>query len=198
MPQGDYKRTYPVTSTGMIFSMVYRLKPDSPVSIGGELGVLQVSASKKHYGDYLVSSNNHIISLSPVVRVDLLEEDKKSNLFVDVKFGCNLFLTAATISSDYEDPLTNTTVVTYYYSEFKTSYAFRAGTGVGFERMIGKKGRVWWLVKGSYLYGSHARYYAKPKIDGMNITLFPRQSKTSMILGEAGIRFSIGKKSRNR
>jgi len=47
------------------------------------------------------------------------------------------------------------------------------------------------LFKGSYLYGSRAKYYAHPAINNTQIILSPKESKTSMVLAETGIRFGL-------
>jgi hypothetical protein len=198
-PAGDYKKNYPVTSTGLIFGILHQLKTQEHISIGGELGILQVSGDDHYYkgiynneyNNFLVSSWNSILTIAPVMRITLFSEHAW-NAFMDFTVGSNLFITRTAISRDlYLDPITGITIVKYYYSEKHTACSLRAGAGLGTEFPLGKKKKTALVIKGSYLYGSYVTYYARPVIHDTQIILSPRQSAASMILAETGIRFGL-------
>ncbi len=199
-PQQEYKNSYPITATGLLFGFAQPLKKESAISVGGEFGVLQVNGKQDYYtgfynnvyNTYHVASWNHIITLGSLFRADLFKDKKKFNIFIDVSLGANMFITSATISREVDGGVfRDDNRVIYYYKDFNTSIAFRAGAGLGLEFPFGKKKRIAILMKGSYLYGSYAKYYARPTINNTEILLDPRASKTSMILSETGIRFSM-------
>jgi hypothetical protein len=203
-PQGEYKQVYPVTATGLKFGITQQLKKSQAISVGAELGILQVSGKNKNYTGYynneyntfVVASWNHIITLATLFRANLLNHNKPWNLFVDVSFGTNLFITTTSISRDIPDPFRDRDRVEYFYTDNHASFTFRAGTGIGIEIPFGRMKKVAALLKGSYLYGTHADYYAKPIINNTQIILFPRNSKTTMLLLEAGVRFNLHKKEK--
>lgn len=204
-PQAIYKKTYPVISTGLLFSVLHPLKTKAPVSIGGEIGILEVSGSDKfytgvydnEYNSFLVASWNHIVTLAALLKLELLNT-KSLNVYVDGTIGSNMFLTATTISRDlYIGPITHLIKNKYYYSDRHASYTLRAGAGLGIEIPFGKQKKIAALLKGSWLYGSTAKYYAHPEINNTQIILFPRTSETTMLLAETGIRFSIFNKKRH-
>ncbi|HEY6503531.1 MAG TPA: hypothetical protein VIZ28_06095 [Chitinophagaceae bacterium] len=199
-PQGEYKEKYPVTASGLLFGVVHQLKERSALSIGGELGIMQVSGDQDNYtgvynneyNTFHVASWNHIITLATLFRADLLNVDNSWNVYIDVSLGVNIFLTTATITRDlFYNPITNSNVAKYEYSDTHTGCSFRAGTGLGIEIPLGKNKKTALLFKGSYLYGSSVKYYGRPAIQNTQIILDPKKSKTSMILAETGIRFGI-------
>ncbi len=199
-PAADYKNNYDVTPTGMMFSFTHQLKNQPPFSFGGEIGILQVSGANKYYtgifnneyNTFLVASWNHIITLGGTFNVNLFPENSFFNVIVDINAGTNLFLTTTSISRDLApnlvDVLTDTRRTKWYYSDTKTSFALRMGGGVAIEVPVGRKKKIFALVKGSYLYGSHANYYSRPYIVDTKIILSPHSSGTSMILTQAGIK----------
>lgn len=63
------------------------------------------------------------------------------------------------------------------------------GGGVAIEVPVGRRKKIFALVKGAYLYGSHANYYSRPYIVDTQIILAPRSSGTSMLLAQAGIKW---------
>ena len=203
-PQGEYKKTYPVIASGLLFGIVHHSKTKSPFSVGGEIGILQVSGGNKYYTGYynneyntfLVASWNHILTLAALLKVNLLDENKSWNAYIDFSMGTNVFLTTTSISRDlYRDPITNLVKTKYYYSDTHVSCPFRAGAGLGIEIPFGRQKKIALLFKGSYLYGSPAKYYAHPAINNTQIILSPKESKTSMVLAETGIRFGVFNKN---
>lgn len=199
-PQGDYKENYPVTSSGLLFGIVHILKGQPPFSVGGEVGIMQVSGSNKNYtgiynneyNTFVVASWNHIVTMSALLKVNLPPYSKSCNVYVDFRIGTNLFLTTTSISrNDGRDYIANTAKIKFYYSDAKTSFTLRLGAGLGVDVPFGRKKNMAFMAECSYLYGSPAKYYAKPCIDDLQITLAPKQSATSMLLAETGINFGI-------
>ncbi len=199
-PVGDYKETYPNTSSGMLFSIEHKLENQPPFSVGGEIGIMQVSGLNINYtgiysnqfNTFVVASWNHIMTMAALLKLNLVPYNKSFNLFVDVTIGSNLFLTFTSISRDHGwDILTNSPATEFYYSDTKTSFTLRVGGGVGIDVPVGHKKNIAVMAKCYYLYGSMAQYYAKPIIGGFQITLTPKESETSMLLAETGISFGI-------
>lgn len=200
-PVADYKNNYDVIPTGMMFTFTHQLKNQPPFSFGGEIGILQVNGTNKfytgvfnnEYNTFLVSSWNHIVTAGGVFCLNLFPENSFFSVIVDINAGTNLFLTTTSISRDLApdliDPLTNAPTTKWYYFDGKTSFALRMGGGVAVEVPLGRKKKIFALVKGSYLYGSQANYYSRPYIVDTEIILSPRSSGTSMIVAQAGIKF---------
>jgi len=200
-PVADYKNNYDVIPTGMMFTFTHQLKNQPPFSFGGEIGILQVNGADKYYtgvfhneyNTFLIASWNHIITVGGTFSVNLFPENSFFNVIVDINAGTNLFLTTTSVTRDLApnliDQLTNTTRTKWYYSDNKASFALRMGGGVTIEVPVGHNKKIFALVKGSYLYGSHTNYYSRPYIVDTKIILSPRFSGTSMILTQAGIKF---------
>ncbi|MEO9021759.1 MAG: hypothetical protein ABI237_09845 [Ginsengibacter sp.] len=104
--------------------------------------------------------------------------------------GTNLLLTTTSISRDIGiDPITRDVTTRYFYTDTHASLALRIGGGLSVEVPIGRSKKIVALVKAAYLYGSHATYYARPRITDTQIMLAPRSTGTSMVLAPAGIKF---------
>ena len=69
--------------------------------------------------------------------------------------------------------------------------SLRAGVGAGAEITIGKEKKTILVFKLSYLYGSTAKYFSRPAVENLQVTLFHKESKTPMLLVETGVRFII-------
>ncbi|CAN5214880.1 hypothetical protein BH11BAC6_BH11BAC6_04280 [soil metagenome] len=105
-----------------------------------------------------------------------------------------MFLTFSSISRDIGIDITNTVRTKYYYKDTHIAFALRAGTGLGIDIPFGRKKKFAAIIKASYLYGSNARYYAHPSVNNTQITLYPQESRTTMVLAEAGFRYGLFKK----
>jgi len=204
-PTADYRKNYNIVPTGLLFNMTHQLKNQPPFSFGGEIGIMQVSGADKYYtgfynnefNTFLVASWNHIITLGAIFKVNLFPENTFFDVNVNITAGTNIFLTNTTISRDeYFNPITNIEVTKYYYSDTHAAVALRAGGGLGFEMPLGRKKKTSIVLNTSYLYGSKAKYYAYPKINSTQIILSPKESGTSMVLAEAGIRFGLFNKNK--
>ncbi|MES1181885.1 MAG: hypothetical protein ABUL44_03730 [Flavobacterium sp.] len=200
LPQGGYKKTYPATGTGLMLSALHQMKKTPSFRAGIELGFLQISGKDKsytgvydnEYNTFLVASWNYIITTAALFRINLMPEVKPWNVFTEVSFGANLFTTGASVSREqYSDISRDFDQVKYYYNESHNDWSLRAGVSAGAEFPFGKKKIAAAVCKFSYLYGSKATYYAKPVFQGTQIILNPRQSQTSMLLTEAGIRLGL-------
>ena len=62
---------------------------------------------------------------------------------------------------------------------------------------LDKRRDVMLLLKGSYLFGSNTKYLTDPYVDNNgNIYFTERESKTDMVIAEAGLRFSLSNNNR--
>jgi hypothetical protein len=205
-PTADYKKSYDVVPTGLLFNITHHLKNQTSFSFGGEIGILQVSGADKYYtgfynyefNTFLVASWNHIVTVGAIFKVNLFPENPSFEVDINVNAGTNIFITTASISRDVGiDPFTNTVKTKYYFSDNHASWALRVGGGFGIDIPLGRQKKTSILIKTSYLYGSHATYYAHPSIINTQIILSPKASGTSMVLAEAGIRFGMFNKNKN-
>lgn len=205
-PTSDYKKNYNVVPTGLLFNIAHQLKNQPPFSFGGEIGIMQVSGADKYYtgfyhnefNTFLVASWNHIVTLGAFFKVNLFPENPFFDVDVNITAGTNIFITTTSISRDVGwDFLTNTVKTKYYYSDNHASCTLRVGGGVGIDIPFGRQKNTSILIKTSYLYGSHAKYYAHPSIINTQIILSPKASGTSMVLAETGIQFGLFNKNKN-
>lgn len=199
-PTADYKDNYHVMPSGLLFSFTHQLKNQPPFYFGGEVGIMQVSGADKYYtgtydneyNTFLVASWNHIVTVGVVFDVSLFPENTFFDLHVTICTGTNIFITTTSISRDIgRNLLTNRVITKYYYTYNHASFALRMGGGVEGEFPFGRQKKLSAVFKASYLYGSHAKYYARPSIVNTQIILSPKSSGTSMVLAEAGIRFNM-------
>ena len=203
-PQGEYKATYPVTGVGVRWDILFRPSPEIPLSIGGELGFL-VTGTDSRYFDlyylgyfdrYRVTASNNIVSMAFKARADLVSPEKPVLFFVDATIGTNLFFSSVDLERE-----------TYFGNSqsaggnsSKGYWAFSWGPGAGIEIPLGKSKEIALSLKGSWLFGTNTKYLTDPYIDNNgNIFFTERESKTDMVITEAGMRFSItGNKNRRR
>ncbi|MEO8414800.1 MAG: hypothetical protein ABI472_14130 [Ginsengibacter sp.] len=196
-PVANYKDSYNVTPTGLLFNFTHQLNNQPPFCFGGEAGILQVSGADKYYtgvynneyNTFLVASWNHMVTLGAIFEVSLFPENSFFDVLVNISAGTNIFITTASISRDIgRDPVTNIMKTKYYYTDNHASFDLRIGGGVELEVPFTRQKKISAVIKASYLYGSNAKYYARPFITGTQIILSPKSSGTSMVLAEAGIR----------
>jgi len=195
-PQGEYKSTYPKTGAGIRFNVLYRLKEDGPMSIGGEFGYLVTGSDTRYfdiyyggfYDTYKISASNNVLSLAFKARADLLPNERPVKLFIDGTIGGNLFFSS--INIERETYFGNSQYVDGDNS--KGYWAFVWGPGIGIEIPIDKRRQVAIAVKGSYLFGANTTYLTDPYIDNNgNIYFNQHESKTDMILAELGLRIAL-------
>ena len=205
LPTADYRKSYNVIPTGLLFSITHQLENQPPFSFGGEIGIMQVSGADKYYtgfynnefNTFLIASWNHIVTFGALFKLNLFPESRFIDVDIDITGGTNIFITTASVSRDVGiDPFTNTIKTKFYFTDNHVSWALRVGGGVGFQIPVGHQKKTAVLLRTSYLYGSHAIYYARPTIINTQIILSPKASGTSMIVTEAGLRFSIFNKSK--
>ena len=199
-PTGDYKKKYDVMPTGLLFNFTHQLKNQPPFSFGAEVGILQVNGADKYYtgvynnefNTFLVASWNHIVTVGAIFNLSLFPESSLFDVVVNINAGTNLFITTGSISRDLgRGPLTNIDKIKFYYTDNHISSTLRIGGGAAIEAPVDRKKKIFAIVKGSYFYGSHARYYSRPKIIDRQIISSPESSGTSMILAEAGIKMFL-------
>ncbi len=200
LPQGDYKDHYSKLGTGLLLGFTHILKSKPSIAIGSDVGLLQVSNAGNSYTglyrnsnhNYYASATNYIITVAPKLKINLFTFKKSATVFTDLTIGTNIFYTYAAISHYHGHEFLSRRPRSITDSSFSHgSLALRCGLGLGTEIPLGKKNKLALLLKFSYLYGSKANYFSNPHVQGLQITLTPQQSKTSMFLAETGIRFSI-------
>lgn len=195
-PQDEYKATYPKTGVGIRWNILHRFSENAPLSIGGEIGYLVTSSSSRafdvyylgFYDRYRISATNNILNLAFKTRADLFPADKAVQVFVEGTVGSNLFFSSVDVSretffGDSQYAGGNST---------KGYWSFIFGPGLGVEIPLGKRREVALSFKSSYLFGSNTKYLTDPYIDNNgNVYFTQRESKTNMIIAEAGLRFGI-------
>jgi hypothetical protein len=195
-PQDEYKATSSKTGVGIRWNILHKFSENAPLSIGGEIGYLVTSSSSRafdvyyrgFYDRYRISATNNILTLAFKARADLIPPYKAIQVFADGTVGANLFFSSVDVSRE-----------TFYgNSQYaggnstKGYWSFIFGPGLGIEIPLGKRREVALSFKGSYLFGSNTKYLTNPYIDNDgNVYFTPRESKTNMIITEAGLRFGI-------
>ncbi|MDP4261934.1 MAG: hypothetical protein Q8941_05330 [Bacteroidota bacterium] len=197
-PQGEYKSTYPKTGAGIRWSVLHRFHEDDALSIGGELGYLTTASSARnfdifylgYYDRYRITASNNVLSLAFKTRADLTPSHEAVQLFIDGTIGTNLFFSSVDVSRE-----------TFFGNSQYTSgnstkgyWSLIFGPGIGIEIPLGKRKAIALSFKGSWLFGTNTKYLTDPYIDNNGDVYFTqRESKTSMIIAEAGVRFGIFK-----
>src|SRR5664279_4590503 len=92
LPTANYKDSYNVIPTGMLFNFTHQLKNQPPFSFGAEIGILQVSGADKYYtgvynneyNTFLVASWNHLVTLGAIFEVSLFPENSFFDVLVNI------------------------------------------------------------------------------------------------------------------
>ena len=199
-PKGEYQESYDATGVGLRWNILHRPR-ETPLSIGGEIGFLVNGSDSRSfdmyymgfYDRYTISATNNIVSLAFKMRADLVSHERPMMIFVDGTIGTNLFFSSVDVSRE-----------TYFgQSEYtggnstKGHWAFVWGPGLGVEIPLNKNGEVALSIKGTYLFGSRTKYLTDPYVnDNGDVYFTERESETTMLLGEVGIRFGMFNKRR--
>lgn len=199
LPQDEYQDTYNATGIGFRWNVMHRPK-DSPLSVGGELGFLINGRDARtfdifylgFYDRYRITATNNILSIGFKVRADLVSNESPMQIFVDATVGTNLFFSSVDVARE-----------TYYGQNETTAgrsskghWAFVWGPGLGVEIPFKSKETAL-VVKGSYLFGSRAKYLTDPYIDNdAEVYFTERESETTMLVMELGLRFGVFNKNR--
>jgi hypothetical protein len=198
-PQGEYKSTYSKTGAGIRWNILHRFHEDDAVSIGGEVGYLTTASSARvfdlyylgYYDRYRISASNNVLTLAFKARADLLPTRKAIQVFIDGTIGTNLFFSSVDVTRE-------TFVGNSQYASGNSSKGYWSlifGPGLGIEIPIGRHKGIALVFKGSYLFGTNTKYFTDPYIDTNGDVYFTaRESRTSMVIAEAGIRFGIFKR----
>ena len=102
-PVANYKDSYNVTPTGLLFNFTHQLNNQPPFCFGGEAGILQVSGADKYYtgvynneyNTFLVSSWNHMVTLCPIFELSLFPENSFFDCLVNFIYGPIFFISTA-------------------------------------------------------------------------------------------------------
>jgi hypothetical protein len=200
-PQGEYKSNYPKTGVGLRLNLLHRLKEDGPISIGGDIGFLEVGSDARlfdlnyggYYDTYKISASNNVLSLAFKARADLVSRERPFLVFVETTVGTNLFFSS--VSVERETYFGNSQTVGGDNS--KGYWAFIWGPGIGIEIPLDKRQQAAVCLNGSYLFGSNTTYLSDPRIDNSGDVYFDQhQSKTNMVIAELGVRIAL--RSRRR
>ncbi len=131
------------------------------------------------------------MSLAFKARADLVPVDKHVLIFIDATIGTNLFFSS--VDAERETFFGGT-----QYSGGSSSkgyWAFVFGPGLGIEIPLDKGKEVALVLKGSYLFGSNTKYLTDPYFNNNGEVYFTqKESKTNMIMAEAGVRFGLFKR----
>ena len=175
---------------------MHRPSADVPLSIGGELGFVVTSTDSKYfdlyylgyYDRYRITASNNIATIAFKARADLVPDQRTIQAFVDATIGTNLFFSSVDIeretffgNSQYRGGRST-----------KGRWAFIWGPGVGIEIPLGKRKEMALAFRTAYLFGTNSKYLTDPYIDNNGTVYFTeRESKTDMLIIEAGIRIGI-------
>jgi hypothetical protein len=193
IPQEEFQQTYDATGVGLRFNVLRQINK-SPISLGGELGLLINGSDSRRfdiyylgfYDRYRISATNNIVSLGLKMRADLTPPKSIMQIFIEGSVGTNLFFSSVdvkreTFFGDTEYAGGNST---------KGHWAFTWGPGAGIEIPLNRSRDIALSVKGSYLFGSNTKYLTDPYINNDGEVFFTqRESETTMLLMELGVRF---------
>jgi len=196
LPQGDYKYVNADAGYGLRANVLYRPNYTAPVKLGLELGILEKSRASQYfsanvsgyYDDFKVSATSNIFSLMFLARFQS-SHPHKLKPFIDVTAGWNVFFSTVSV----ED-------LSYYYSGYDPSYsnsskarwALSYGGAGGVDISLNRRDDIGLELKVAYLIGSYTDYLTDPYIDGNgNVSFQNNNSRTDMLIPQAGIRISI-------
>jgi hypothetical protein len=195
-PQNEYRFTYPKTGVGVRWNIMHRLGQESSVSIGGELSFLVNGSDSRgfdvyylgFYDRYQLNASNNVFGFAFKTRADLVRQDQQVQIFLDGTIGTNIFFSSVNVTR--QTFLGGTENV---HGNSTTGYwALVFGPGVGIDIPVGKTKQLAITLKGSYLFGTNTKYLTDPYIDNDGDVFFTKkQSRTDMILLEAGARFGM-------
>jgi len=195
VPQGDYKDVNRDAGFGLRVNLLYKPAPASPVKFGVEFGLQEKGRATQYFSGYVfgfydefkVSATNNIFSLMFLTRLQSWKPGKVKP-FLDVTAGWNVFFSSVSVErltyySDYNSSYSNST---------KAHWALAYGAAGGIDIPLNKRDDVGLELKVAYLFGANSRYLTNPYIDGNgDVTFEENNSRTSMLIPQAGVRITI-------
>jgi hypothetical protein len=195
IPQGEYKEVNPDAGFGIRANFMYRPIKDAPMKIGVELGMQEKGAVRQYFSGYVygyydefeVSAGSNIFSLMFLARFQS-QKLHKIKPFIDLTAGWNVFFSTVTVSrvtyySQYDDSYSNSS---------KGRWALAYGASGGVDIPLNKSDELGLELKCTYLIGTNTQYLTNPYIDNDgNASFEEKESRTNMLIPQAGIRISI-------
>jgi len=195
IPQGDYKEVNPDAGFGLRANFLYKPSPVVPFKFGIELGMQEKGRAAQYfsaygsgyYDDFKVSATNNIFSLMFLARFQTLK-DHKIKPFLDLTAGWNVFFSTVTVERlTYYNPYNDS-----YSNSSKARWAMTYGLAGGVDIPLSKRDDIGLELKAAYLIGNNSRYLTDPYIDNNgNVTFVEKNSRTDMLIPQAGVRISI-------
>ena len=198
-PQGEYRSTSSEAGIGVRWNVMHKFSDNSPLSIGGEIGYLVISSTSRYFDlyyqgffdRYKVAASSNVVTLAFKARADLTQPEQKTIVFVDATIGTNLFFSSVDITAESSFGGSQNAGG----NSSKGYWAFLFGPGAGVEIPLGKSREVNLVLKTSFLFGTTSKYLTDPYIDnGGDVYFLQRESRTDLIVAEAGVRFNIGRR----
>jgi hypothetical protein len=195
VPQGDYKDVNSDAGFGLRLNLLYRPSEVSPVKFGIEFGLQEKARATEYFSGYVygvnddfkVSATSNIFSLMLLTRVQS-SKFGKIKPFLDITAGWNVFFSTVSVErltyfSDYNSSYSNST---------KAHWALAYGAAAGVDIPLDKRDDLGLELKVAYLIGANSRYLSNPYIDGNgNVSFEENNSRTTMIIPQAGVRITI-------
>jgi hypothetical protein len=195
IPQGDYKDENPDAGVGLRMNLLYRPSVLTPIKVGLELGIQEKGRATEYFSgflfgycdDFKVTATNNIFSLIALTRLQS-SAPKKIKPFLGITAGWNVFFSTVQVErltcySDYNPSYSNSS---------KAHWALAYGAAGGIDFPLSRFDDIGLELKVAYLFGAETRYLTDPFIDAnSNVSFEERDSRTAMIIPQAGIRVRI-------
>jgi len=195
LPQEDYKNENADAGYGLRANVLYNPDKTIPIKLGLELGMQVKGRAIQYfsgyingfYDDFKVSATSNIFSLMLLSRFQS-SAPGKIKPFLDLTAGWNVFYSTVSVErltyySDYNSTYSNST---------KAHWALAYGAAGGVDIPLNKRDDIGLELKVAYLIGSESRYLTDPFIDNnANVSFVEKNSRTTMLVPQAGIRISI-------
>jgi hypothetical protein len=195
IPQSDYKEANPDAGFGLRANLLYKPDKIAPVKFGIEFGIQEKGRAVQYFSGYVfgyydnfkVSATNNIFSLMLLTRFQSSKFGKLKP-FLDVTAGWNVFFSTVSVErltyySNYNSSYSNST---------KANWALAYGAAGGIDIPLNKRDDLGLELKVAYLIGAYSLYLTDPYIDGNgNVSFKENNSRTTMLLPQAGVRITI-------
>ena len=195
VPQGDFKDVNPDAGFGLRLNLLYHPTVVSPVKFGIEFGIQEKGRATEYfsgnvfgfYDEFKVTATNNIFSLMLLTRFQSTKF-RKVKPFLDITAGWNVFFSTVTVErltfySDYNSAYSNSS---------KAHWALAYGAAAGIDIPLNRFDDIGLELKVAYLIGANSRYLTNPYIDDNgNVSFEENNSRTTMIIPQAGVRITI-------
>lgn len=195
VPQGDYKDVNSDAGFGLRVNLLYKPAIVSPVKFGIEFGIQEKARATQYfsgivfgyYDNFKVSATSNIFSLMLLSRFQSAKPGKL-NPFIDIIAGWNVFFSTVSVENLTDYSYDNSS----YSNSTKAHWALAYGAAGGVDISLDKRDDLGLELKVAYLIGANSRYLTDPYIDGNgNVSFEENNSRTTMIIPQAGVRITI-------